>query len=278
MKQGFLWLAGAVFVLFTGCGLVDDNYQKVANDFLRVLKEFNDVLESVHNGKEAEGAVGKIEKLAIRVDELTLRIKKLPPSTKETGALDDDFKKSRDREQNRFREVQQRLDSRAETALVLKRAMMQFSRAVYDLDVACYYHHGRSFRHSVGNPGGPSRAVSSSAVPARPDPARPAAPDAFQMAREGRMRQLAGKYGSNRVAMVRLVDLSPAANRAKLFDEVRASAKVQDTSMTVSPDELTVFLAPVVDLQAVAGRVPYGKVTQVDAVARTITVSMKGPK
>jgi hypothetical protein len=95
------------------------------------------------------------------------------------------------------------------------------------------------------------------------------------MAREARMRQLAGKYGSNRVAMVRIVDLSPAANRAKLFDEVRASAKVQDVSMSVSPDELTVFLAPVGDLQAVAGRIPYGKVMRVDAVARTITVSLK---
>jgi hypothetical protein len=92
------------------------------------------------------------------------------------------------------------------------------------------------------------------------------------------MRALANKYGSNRVAMVRLVDLSPAANRAKLFDEVRASAKVQDTSMTVSPDEVTVFLAPVVDLQAVAGRIPFGKVTRLDPAARTITVNMKAPK
>ena len=89
------------------------------------------------------------------------------------------------------------------------------------------------------------------------------------------MRQLADKYGSNRVAMVRIVELSPAANRAKLFDEVRASAKVQDTTMTVSPDELTVYLAPVADLKAVADRVPIGKVTRVDPAARTITVSMK---
>lgn len=92
------------------------------------------------------------------------------------------------------------------------------------------------------------------------------------------MRQLADKYGSNRVAMVRIVELSPAANRARLFDEVRTSAKIQDTSMIVSPDELTVFLAPVADLQAVAGRVPFGKVTRVDSAARTITVSMKQPK
>ena len=89
------------------------------------------------------------------------------------------------------------------------------------------------------------------------------------------MRQLADKYGSNRVAMVRIVELSPAANRAKLFDEVRTSAKVQDTTMTVSPDELTVFLAPVPDLKAVAERVPIGKVTRVDVATRTITVSMK---
>jgi hypothetical protein len=276
MKQRFLWLA--VLLVFAGCGFRADNYGKVANDFLVVLREVNDLLESVRSGKDAEGAVGKIEELSIRVDELTLRVKKLPPATKETGTLDDEFKTKRDREYNRFRTVQQRLHSTADTAIPLQRPMMQFSRAVFDLDLAVFNYSSRSFRHATGS-GGFSNPVSASAPPARPGPAaRPAGPDAFEMARQTRMRQLAKQYGSNRVAMVRLVELSPAANRAKLFDEVRASAKVQDTSMVVSTDELTVFLAPVADLKAAAGRVPFGKVTQVDSAARTITVSMKQPK
>lgn len=272
MKQGFLWLAAATFLLVIGCGLVADKYQNVANDFLAVLSEVNDLLESVHNGTDAERAVGKIEKLAIRVDELTLRVKKLPPATKETGTLDHDFKAKRDREQNRFRDVQQRLQGKSETALVLQRPMMQFSRAVFDLDFASFDYNSRSLRAAQSTSGGPPSAVS---PPARTGPARPPRSDAFQMAREARMRQLAEKYGSNRVAMVRLVELSPAANRTKLFDAVRASAKVRDTSMTISPDELTIFLAPVNDLQVVARQIPFGKVTQLDARARTITVSMK---
>jgi len=276
MKQRFLWLAA--FLVFAGCGFRTDNYGKVANDFVAVLREVNNLLESVRSGKDAEGAVEKIEKLSIRVDELTLRVKKLPPATKETGALDNDFKTRRDREYNRFRDAQQRLQGSGDTAIPLQRPMMKFSRAVFDLDVASFDYNSRSFRHATGS-GGFSNPISASNPPARPRPAaRPAGPDAFEVARQTRMRQLAEKYGSNRVAMVRLVELSPAANRAKLFDEVRASAKVQDTSMIVSPDELTVFLAPVADLKAVAGRVPFGKVTRVDPVARTITVSMKQPK
>jgi len=274
MKQRFLWLAA--LLVFAGCGFRADNYPKVANDFLVVLKEVNDLLESVRSGKDAERAIGKIEQLSIRVDELTLRVKKLPPATKETATLEDDFKTKRDREYNRFRTVQQRLHSSSDTALPLQRPMMQFSKAVFDLDLAVFDYSSRSFRHSVGSPGGLSSTSSSSAPPVRPRPAaRPAGPDAFELARQTRMRQLADKHGSNRVAMVRIVELSPAANRAKLFDEVRASAKVQDTSMTISPDELTVYLAPVADLKAVAGLVPFGKVTRVDPATRTITVSMK---
>jgi hypothetical protein len=273
MKQRFLWLA--VFLVFTGCGFRADNYGKVANDFVAVLREVNDLLESVRSGKDAERAVEKIEKLSIRVDELTLRVKKLPPATKDTGALDGDFKTRRDREYNRFRDVQQRLQGSSDTAIPLLRPMMKFNRAVFDLDVASFDYNSRSFRHATGS-GGFSNRGSTSAPPTRPGPAaRPAGPDAFELARQTRRRQLADKYGSNRVAIVRIVDLSPAANRAKLFDEVRASAKVQDTSMTVSADELTVFLAPVADLKVVAERVPFGKVTRVDPAARTITVSMK---
>jgi len=275
MKHGFLWLAA--LLLLTGCGFRADNYPKVANDFLAVFSELNDLLETVHTGKEAEGAVGKIEKLSIRVDELTLRIKKLPPATKETGALSDDFKKKRERENNRFRDAQARLQSKAETALVLHRPMMQFSRAVFDMDLAVFGYNDRSVRHAMGSSGGFSNAAAASALPGRPRPARPTPPDAFQMTRETRMGQLSERYGSNRVAMVRIVELSPAANRAKLFDEVRASAKVRDTSMVVSPDELTVFLAPVGDLQVVARQLPFGKVTQVDPGARTITVNIKQP-
>ena len=276
MKQRFLWVAA--FLVLAGCGFRADNYGKVANDFVAVLAEVNDLLESVRSAKDAERAVEKIEKLSIRVDELTLRIKKLPPATKETGTLDDDFKTKRDREYNRFRDVQQRLHGSADTTILLQRPMMKFSRAVFDLDMASFDYNSRSFRHATGSAGF-SNPVPASVPPARPGPAaRPAGPDAFEMARQARMRQLANKYGSNRVAMVRLVELSPAANRTKLFDEVRASAKVQDTSMVVSADELTVFLAPVADLKAVAGRVPFGKVTRLDPVARTITVSMKQPK
>jgi len=274
MTKRFLWLA--VLFVFAGCGFRADNYKKVANDFLAVLREVNDLLESVRSGKDAAGAAGKIEQLSIRVDELTLRVKKLPPATKETATLEDDFKTKRDREYNRFRTVQQRLHSSSDTAIPLQRPMMQFSKAVFDLDVAVFDYSSRSFRHSAGNPAGPSNVTASPAPQVRPQPApRPAGPDAFELARRSRMRQLADKYGSNRVAMVRIVELSPAANRAKLFDEVRASAKVQDTTMTVSPDELTVYLAPVADLKAVADRVPIGKVTRVDPAARTITVSMK---
>ena len=272
MKQGFLWLAGATFLLVAGCGLVSDNYRKVANDFLAVLSEVNDLLESVHSGTEAERAAGKMEKLAIRVDELTLRVKKLPPATKEAGTLDKDFKAKRDREQNRFRDAQQRLQGKSETALVLQRPMMQFNRAVFDLDFASFDYNSRSLRTPQSTAEGPLSAVSQ---PTPAGSARPRHSDAFQLARETRMRQLSSKYGSNRVAMVRLVDLSPAADRVKLFEEVRASAKVRDTSMTISPDELTIFLAPVNDLQVVARQVPLGKVTQLDARARTITVSMK---
>jgi len=274
MKQRCLWLAA--LLVFAGCGFRADNYKKVANDFLIVLKEVNDLLESVRSGKDAERAVGKIEQLSIRVDELTLRVKKLPPATKETATLEDDFKTKRDCEYNRFKTVQQRLHGSSDTAIPLQRPMMQFSKAVFDLDLAVFDYSSRSFRHSVGSPGGTSNVAASSAPQARPQPAqRPAGPDAFELARRSRMRQLADKHGSNRVAMVRIVELSPAANRAKLFDEVRASARVQDTSMTVSPEELTVFLAPVADLKAVAASVPFGKVTRVDAAARTITVSMK---
>ena len=274
MIRRFLWLAA--LVVFAGCGFRADNYRKVANDFVALLSEVNDLLESVRSGKDAEGAVGKIEQLAIRVDELTLRIKKLPPGTLETSILDKDFVTRRDREYNRFRAVQQRLQGTAATAVPLQRPMMQFSRAVFDLDVATFDYNGRSFRHSVGSSGGFSSAIASSAPPAGPGTARrPAGPDAFELARQTRMRQLANKHGSNRVAMVRIVDLSPAANRAILFDQVRTSAKVQETSMAVSPDELTVFLAPVGDLKAVAGRVPFGKVTRLDSAARTVTVSMK---
>jgi hypothetical protein len=277
MKQRCLWLA-ALLVL-AGCGFRADNYKKVANDFLVVLREVNDLLESVRSGQDAQRAVGKIEQLSIRVDELTLRVKKLPPAMKETATLEDDFKAKRDREYNRFRTVQQRLHSSSDTAIPLQRPMMQFSKAVFDLDLAVFDYSSRSFRHSVTNPGGPSNVTASSTPQVRPQPAqRPAGPDAFELARRSRMRQLADKHGSNRVAMVRIVELSPAANRAKLFDEVRASAKVQDTSMTVSPDELTVFMAPVADLKAVADRVPFGKVTRIDTAARTITVSMKQPK
>ena len=270
MTQRFFWFAA--LLVFVGCGFRADNYGKVANDFLSVLREVNNLLESVQSGKDAQGAVGKIEQLSIRVDELTLRVKKLPAATKET-ALDKDFETRRDREYNRFKAVQQRLHGTAETASPLQRPMMQFSRAVFDLDVAVFNYNSRSARHS---PGGPSNASSSSAPPALPRPAaRPAGPDAFELARQSRMRQLADKYGSNRVAMVRIVELSPAANKVKLFDEVRTSAKVQETSMAISPGELTVFLAPVADLKVVAGTVPFGKVTRVDPAARTITVSMK---
>ena len=277
MMQRLLWLT--TLLVFAGCGFRADNYPKVANDFLVVLREVNDLLESVHNGKDAEGAVGKIEQLSIRVDELTLRVKKLPPATKATATLEDDFKTKRDREYNRFTTVQQRLHSSSDIAIPLQRPMMQFSKAVFDLDLAVFNYSSRSFRNSAGGPGGSSNAASSSAPPTRSGPAaRPGSPDVFELVRQTRMRQLADKYGSNQIAMVRLVDLSPAANRAMLFDQVRTSAKVQETSMAVSPGELTVFLAPVADFKAVAGRVPFGKVTRVDPAARIITVSMKQPK
>ena len=273
MTQRFFWFAA--LLVFAGCGFRADNYGKVANDFLSVLREVNNLLESVQSGKDAQGAVGKIEQLSIRVDELTLRVKKLPPAAKET-ALDKDFETRRDREYNRFKAVQQRLHGGAETAIPLQRPMMQFSRAVFDLDVAVFNYNSRSARHAFAGQGGSSNATSSSAPPARPIPAaRPAGPDAFELTRQSRMRQLADKYGSNRVAMVRMVDLSPAANRAMLFEQVRTSAKVQETSMAISPGELTVFLAPVADLKAVAGTIQLGKVTRVDPAARTITVSMK---
>jgi hypothetical protein len=228
----------------------------------------------VQSKKDAERAAGRIEQLAIRVDELTLRIKKLPPGTIETNLLDKDFVTRRDREYNRFRAVQQRLHLAAEPALVLQRPMMQFSRAIFDLDLATFNYNSRSIRASFGSSGAVVSA--SSPAPARSAPAaRPAGPDAFERVRQTRMRQLAEKYGSNQVAMVRIVDLSPAANRALLFDQVRKSAKAQDTSMTISPDELTVYLAPVDDLKAISGRIPFGKVTRVDAAARSVTVSMK---
>lgn len=163
MKQRFLWLAA--LLVFAGCGFRADNYGKVANDFLIVLREVNDLLESVRSGKDAERAVGKIEQLSIRVDELTLRVKKLPPATKETATLEDDFKTKRDREYNRFRTVQQRLHSSSDTAIPLQRPMMQFSKAVFDLDVAVFDYSSRSFRQSVGGPGGPSNVTASSTPP-----------------------------------------------------------------------------------------------------------------
>jgi hypothetical protein len=264
MTQRFLWLASAALLFVAGCGFVGDNYRKVANDFVDVLAEINDLLDSVRSARDAERSVAKVEKLAIRVDELTLRIKKLPPATKESGALDKNFTTKRDREHKRLKALQHRLDSDHAIARVLQRPMRQLSRAIFDLDFASFEYNERSFRHSLD----------ASGIRSTPAP-EPAHGDAFQMARQTRMRQLAGKYGSNRVAMVRLIDLSPAANRAKLYENIRASAKVQDTSMTISPDELTIYLAPVADLQAAASRVPFGKVTRLDPAARTITVSMK---
>src|SRR5688572_20195851 len=106
MTQRFLWLAGAALLFLAGCSFVGDNYRKVANDFVDVLAEINDLLESVHTGKDAERSVAKVEQLAIRVDELTLRIKKLPPATKESGALDKNFTTRRDREHKRLKALQ----------------------------------------------------------------------------------------------------------------------------------------------------------------------------
>ena len=271
MKQRLVWLS--VFLALTGCGFLSDSYQKVSDDFVTVMTKVNDVLESVRNASDAQSAVGKIEKLAVRVDELTLRVKKLAPPQKQIRTSDD-FKARKERQQNRHKTALQRLNNNREIARILQPALMQLSRAIFDLDVVLYSYYTRSIRGSSGGPPGPTIAPAahgSNRPTART--AAPGRPDAFQMARNARMRQLSDKHGSNRVAIVRFLELPLSVNRAKLYSDLRAAAKSQDHSMMTFPDELTILLAPVTDLQALARKIPVGKVTQIDPAARTIIVS-----
>jgi hypothetical protein len=279
MKQILVWLAGTAIVVFTGCGLFSDSYQKVAKDFVAVLTKLNNTLDSVHSVKDAESAAAKIEKLAVRVDELTLRVKKLPPPDKQSGSLDKDITAKKEREQDRSKAIRERLKNDQEIIRALGPAMSRLSDSTFDLDMAIFSASTRALRQSSGTFGGPPGPMTPPPGPApqgglpRQTLSAPRSGDAFEMARQTRMRQLIEKHGSNRVAMVRIVGLPLAANKAKLYTDVRAISKFQDASMVTSPNELTVFLAPVIDLQVVAKRISFGKVTRVDPDTRTITVS-----
>jgi serine/threonine protein kinase len=79
-------------------------------------------------------------------------------------------------------------------------------------------------------------------------------------------------HGANRVVRV-LVDRATEENKQEIFDRLKVLSGATSTIMSRNNGTLTIYLAPVVDLDGLAKKIDVGKLTGVDPQKRVINVT-----
>jgi hypothetical protein len=277
MKHSSLLLVTTLLLLFPGCSS-RDSAEKISADLLSVTTKLNDILEAVHDESDAKAAIPKIEATAKRMKAIAERLKQLPlPTEADKKAASNDLEERKAHTElikaqtERGKAIRQRLGQDRAIMAALEPAMRSMSDALLELTKAQMAASRSAMQPPPdatpsGRPG-PSRSLGM--PPAGSNPA-------FEMGRQQRLQQLIGKHGKDRVAMIEINGLAPAAHPPKIMNDLKTLAKATEASMMPFGSQLTIFLAPVPDLKDLAQQIKLGKVTGTDPDKRLITISASG--
>lgn len=276
MKHLSLLLVTALLLLFPGCSS-RDSAKKISADLLSVSTKLNDILDGVHDESDAKSAVPKIEAAAKRMTAIAERLKQLPPPTeadKKAAGNDLEERKAHTElmkaQAERGKAIRQRLSKDTAIMKTLEPAMRSMSDALRELTLV-----GLDASRKLNQPPPESSAPNRPGSHATGMPPAGSNP-AFEMGRQQRLQQLIDKHGKERVAMIEINGLPPAAHPPKIMSDLKTLAKATDASMMPFASQLTVFLAPVSDLKDLAKQIKLGKVTGTDLDKRLITVLASG--
>ncbi|MFC1596641.1 hypothetical protein ACFL5Q_01660 [Planctomycetota bacterium] len=92
---------------------------------------------------------------------------------------------------------------------------------------------------------------------------------------DARLQQFIDRFGADKVVTVKVQNVS-SAGFSQATQGVLTAAGVQSHSASHTGSQATIVVAPVDDVEALAAKLDIGKVTNVDAAKRTITVDAEG--
>lgn len=236
-------------------------HSQFAADSVDNTTQFVDALETVTDKRSAESAASKIKGLADRLRTIAGRAKgmKAKLSDEERTQIQATFREKFAEQQKRMEEQVIRLRQIPEVKAALDEAIKSYLDAIQSVQLA-----GLDRKLADGPEYGPdsgSGGPASGSGQPRPAPANgPPQP-----------QQLVSQFGADRVVTVTVQNV-PLDRTGEVAFSVRQSAGVQSMTAKGQGTVLTVVVAPVDDIEALASKLTIGRVTGIDKSSRTITV------
>jgi hypothetical protein len=265
----------------SGPGAGGDSQQKAARDAGAAAQEISDALADVTDVASAQAAAGKINASVAELEKIATRIRNLPaPSEAEAKILRDELKPRLDQVTLQASAAQRRIKDLPEAQRALQGPLMDVERAVMGLSFAAMA--AGSPRPGQPRPGSPGTYPPADAPPPAAQaqgtpPAmsqRPSAPE--NMARQRlqslqRQREFLDRHAGH-VVTLRITGIPPQADMQRFLKHLQAATGAGQYSSSGAGSSRQIMLAPIDDANALAAKVDFGKVTQVDAANHTVDV------
>ncbi len=272
----------SVMIVLPGCGggVADpasiDSHAEGAEATADTMDQIADALEGVKTVADAESASQQIGQWTQTLKDIAARLKELPaPTDAQMQEITRDIKPRLEAINQRLKSQSERIVQDPALAQALRDAMWDLSFTQFDfMDIKTQEERARQEQRQAqfnkppaSGPGQPAPGT----IPQPQDPRGPEfTPDPDMPAM---FASLVRQHGKSK-AVVIVVNQPPRSGPAQLMSQLRQVVGSAQIIPAVQPtnNQTHFYIAPIDDLQALANKLPFGHVSDIDTRTRRITV------